>query len=257
MIDIHCHILPNLDDGSKSVAESMKMAQKAAKDGIYTIVATPHHLDGRYNNTGHEVEVAVQALNEALEDENIPVTIVPGHETRINGDMVERLERNEILPLNAASKYVFVELPSNHVPHYTNQLFFDMQVAGYTPVIVHPERNSALIQKPDQLYSLVKSGALTQVTAASATGKFGKKIQKFTKDILEANLTHFVASDAHNTTSRGFHLLEAYEHIKKTFGNEMVFQLMENTERLMEGQAVVGDQPHRITQKKFFGLLKK
>jgi protein-tyrosine phosphatase len=257
MIDIHCHILPGLDDGPEAIAYSIGMAQAAAKEGIHTIIATPHHLDGKFNNTKREILEAVQALNDELRRQNIQVTILPGQETRINGDLVERIKRDEIVPLNDTSNYVFVELPSNHVPHYTSQLFFDIQVAGYTPVIVHPERNSVFVQNPDQLYRLVKNGALTQVTAASVCGKFGKKIQKFTMDLLEANLTHFVASDAHNTSSRGFYLKDAYDQIKKTFGNGMVFNLMENTELLLDGQAVVGDQPHRVKQKKFFGLIKR
>jgi len=191
-----------------------------------------------------------------LEENHLPLTVLPGQETRINGDMVERLKKNELVPLNN-SKYVFVEFPSNHVPHYTSQLFFDMQVAGYKPVIVHPERNSMIIQDPDKLYRLVKNGALTQVTAASIVGMFGKKIQKFSLDLLEHNLTHFIASDAHNTNTRGFHMDKAYNQIKQIFGSGMVLDFMENTERLVNGQSVVGDQPVRIKQKKLFGLIKK
>ncbi|MBB6454526.1 protein-tyrosine phosphatase [Salirhabdus euzebyi] len=254
MIDIHCHILPSMDDGAASIRESITMAQAAAEEGIRTIIATPHHLDGKYNNTRTDIEKAVYQLNETLKESNIPITILPGHETRINGDLVDRIQKEEILPLNKTSKYVFVELPSSHVPHYTSQLLFDIQVAGYTPVIVHPERNSVLTQNPDLLYRFVRNGALTQVTAGSVCGKFGKKIQKFTQDMIEANLTHFVASDAHNTTTRGFYLKEAYEQIKKDFGNGMVFYFMENTESLIENEAVVGDQPHRIKKKKILGL---
>jgi protein-tyrosine phosphatase len=256
MIDIHCHILPGVDDGAEVLTKSLAMAQAALEEGIQTIIATPHHLNGQFNNTRDEIERAVQALNEALEKENLPLTILPGQETRINGDMVERLEKKELLPLND-TKYVFVELPSNHVPHYASQLLFDIQVAGYKPIIVHPERNSVLMQNPDQLYRMVKNGALTQVTASSVCGKFGKKIQKFSLDMIEANLTHFIASDAHNTTSRGFYMSDAYDEVKKHFGNGMVYQFMENAELLINNQSVVGDQPERIKQKKLFGFIKR
>ncbi|WP_102026503.1 tyrosine-protein phosphatase [Salirhabdus sp. Marseille-P4669] len=256
MIDIHCHILPGVDDGPQMIMNSIVMAQAALDEGICTIIATPHHLNGKYTNTKLDIVKNVELLNQALLEESIPLTIIPGQETRINGDLVERLQQDEILPLND-SKYVFVEFPSNHVPHYTSQLFFDIQVAGYTPVVVHPERNSTLIQDPDKLYRLVKNGALTQVTASSLIGKFGKKIQKFSTEIVEANLTHFIASDAHNTTSRGFYLRDAYDYIKREFGNGLVFQFMENAESLLDGRAVVGDQPNRIKKKKLFGFLKR
>jgi protein-tyrosine phosphatase len=256
LIDIHCHILPYIDDGASSIVDSVEMAKVAASEGIKTIIATPHHMNGRYNNTKNEILLAVENLNKKLQEDSIPVTILPGQETRIMGDIVERLSE-DVLPLNETSKYVFIELPSNHVPHFTGQLLFDIQLVGYTPIIVHPERNSLLMHSPDKLYEMVKNGALTQVTASSVCGKFGKKIQKFTMDLLETNLTHFVASDAHNTTSRGFYLKEAYDKIQKSFDNRMVFNLLENTELLLEGKAIIGDQPYRVKQKRIFGFIKR
>ncbi|MCP8617513.1 tyrosine-protein phosphatase [Salirhabdus salicampi] len=254
MIDIHCHIIPKVDDGPSSVTESLKMAKLAVEEGIHTIVATPHHLDGQYINNRDVIVPAVQSLNEALQAEQIPLKVLPGQEPRVNGDMLARLEKGELIPLNG-TKYVFVEFPHGHVPRYANQLLFDVQVAGYKPIIVHPERNSALVQSPDLLYSFVKNGALTQVTAASVCGKFGKKIQKFTLDVIDNNLTHFVASDAHNTKSRLFHMREAYDVIEKRFGNQMVYEFTENAELLIEGNVIVGDQPHRLKKKKFLGLI--
>ncbi|WP_305886524.1 CpsB/CapC family capsule biosynthesis tyrosine phosphatase, partial [Pseudomonas sp. 2995-1] len=94
------------------------------------------------------------------------------------------------------------------------------QLVGIVPIIVHPERNQELMEKPDELYELVRDGALTQVTAASVCGKFGKKIQSFSKEIIEANLTHFIASDAHNTINRNFHMKTAYEMIRQEYGEE-------------------------------------
>lgn len=256
LIDIHSHILPELDDGPKTVASSIAMAHAALKEGIHTIIATPHHLDGHFNNPGKKIEQAVERFNDLLQEENIPLKVLPGQEARINGDMVERLKREEIIPLNN-SKYVFVELPSNHVPNYISQVFFDMQVLGYKPIIVHPERNISLTENPDQLYRLVKNGALTQITAASLVGKFGKKIQRFSIDLIEHNLAHFLASDAHNTNTRVFHLERAYHYITKVFGNSIVFQFMENAEKVVQNQSVIGDQPIRIKQKKFFGIIKR
>ncbi|SDM56227.1 tyrosine-protein phosphatase [Sediminibacillus halophilus] len=253
MIDIHCHILPGIDDGAKHMEDSLEMAREAVSQGIHTIIATPHHLNGRYNNYKTDILGYVSRLNNRLQDENIPLTVLPGQETRINGEMIDHLEQEELLPLNGKS-YVFVELPSDHVPRYTKQLLFDLQVQGYNPVIVHPERNRELIKDPDQLYEFVKNGTLTQVTAASIVGKFGKPIQKFTQQLIEANLTHFISSDAHNTTNRGFCMQEAITEIQTTYGNSLIYYFMENAQLATEGEIVVGDVPEKVKKKKFLGL---
>ncbi|MEQ6376438.1 CpsB/CapC family capsule biosynthesis tyrosine phosphatase [Bacillaceae bacterium S4-13-58] len=254
MIDIHCHILPELDDGAQTLEDSLEMARAAVQEGIHTIIATPHHMNGKYINLAENVIKEVSALNLQLKENNIPLTILPGQETRINGEMINNLQRHQLLPLNQTSSYVFVELPSDHVPRYTTQLLFDIQLAGYRPIIVHPERNQQLIQNPDVLYKMVEKGTLTQVTAASVTGKFGKNIQKFTQKIIEANLTHFIASDAHNTTTRRFCLSEAYEEIRNRYGEDFLHFFMENAELILENQTVVGEPPEKIGRKKILGI---
>lgn len=254
MIDIHCHILPGVDDGAKHMTESIEMAKSAVSQGITTIIATPHHLNGSYDNYKIDIIEAVKQLNEQLQAEDIPLTILPGQETRINGDMLADLEDGHLLPLNETSGYLFVELPSNHVPRYTNQLMFDLQVQGVKPIIVHPERNKELMENPNILYELVRDGTLTQITAASVAGKFGKKIKKFSLQLIESNLTHFIASDAHNVTTRGFAMQEAHSVIKSAYGTSLLYWFMENSQLLAEGELVVGESPVRIKKKKILGL---
>ncbi|WP_309545159.1 tyrosine-protein phosphatase, partial [Halobacillus trueperi] len=140
--------------------------------------------------------------------------------------------------------------PSSSVPRYASQLFFDMQVAGYQPVIVHPERNKAIIENPDLLYSFVKRGAFAQLTAASVCGKFGKKIKKYSEQLIEANLAHLIASDAHNTTSRGFCMSEAYSEVRKNYGLDMVYMLSENAEDVIAGRVLQAEPPHHVKKKK-------
>ncbi|WP_138419849.1 tyrosine-protein phosphatase [Aquibacillus sediminis] len=255
MIDIHCHILPQVDDGAKTIEDSIAMAKEASIQGIDTIIATPHHLNGAYENVTLDIMENVRILNERLLEQEIAVTILPGQETRINGEMIDDLERGDVLPLNVTSGYLFVELPSNHVPRYTKQLLFDLQMYGVKPVIVHPERNKEIMEHPNILYEFVKNGTLTQVTAASVIGKFGKKIHKFTHQLVEANLTHFVASDAHNTTTRGFCMLEASEEIKSVFGMVKANEFIENAQYLIDGATVIGDVPQPIKKKKFLGII--
>ncbi|RDW20742.1 tyrosine-protein phosphatase [Oceanobacillus chungangensis] len=255
MIDIHSHILPGIDDGAQTEEDSLEMAREAVAQGITTIIATPHHRNGKYDNKRSSIIQDVNILNELLIREDIPLNVLPGQETRINGDMVEDINNGELLSLDD-TKYLFVEFPSAHVPRYSSQMLFDIQVAGYTPIIVHPERNQELIEHPNKLYEFVRNGALTQVTAASIVGKFGKNIKTFSQQLIEANLTHFIASDAHNTTSRGFCMQEALQEVKSEFGTDYFYMFMENGQLLIDNQNVNRFEPSSIRKKKkkFLGL---
>lgn len=254
MIDIHSHILPGVDDGAQTERDSITMANEAVKQGIHTIIATPHHKNGSFDNIRDIIITQVNVLNDLFKQEDIPLTVLAGQETRINGNMVEDLNQNELLPLND-TKYLFVEFPHSSVPRYAKQMLFDIQVAGCIPIIVHPERNQELMDRPMKLYEFVQNGALTQVTAASVTGRFGKTIQKFTHQIIAANLTHFIASDAHNTTSRGFHMAEAYKVIREMHGAEAEYLFLENSQLLVDNMNVNRVEPSMIKKRrKFLGI---
>ena len=255
MIDIHSHILPNVDDGAQTEQESIAMAKAAAKEGITKIVATPHHKNRTYDNYKSEIKYQVSVLNDLLSAHQLSLTVLPGQEVRIFGEILEDYENGEILTVNE-TKYILVEFPSDSVPQYAQKLFYDMQLQGLVPVIVHPERNRELLQHPETMYELILNGALSQVTAASLIGKFGKQIAQYSEELVDANLTHFIASDAHNTTTRPFHLKEAYEHVRKEFGVETYFQLLENSELLIDNMNVNRMEPiiPKKRRKKLFGL---
>lgn len=157
------------------------------------------------------------------------------------------------MPVNY-SKYILIEFPSSSVPHYAERLFYNMQVEGYTPVIVHPERNRELMRNHEKMFEFVRRGALTQITAGSVIGKFGKDVQTFTHQLIVANLTHLVASDAHNTTTRGFCLQEAYAEINKTYGIDTHYMFMENAHLLIDNMNLNRFEPSMIKKKKFLGL---
>ncbi|MBP1969201.1 protein-tyrosine phosphatase [Virgibacillus natechei] len=250
MIDIHCHILPGLDDGSKSLPQTLKMAEQAVEEGITHIIATPHHKNGTYINKAEDIQGVVAFVNGKLRHEQIPLTILPGQETRIYGEMVQDLKSGELLPLNATSNYIFIELPDDHVPQYITQLQFEVQIAGYQPIIVHPERNEMIRTNPDLLHQLVSNGALTQVTAASVAGKRGRKLQKFTHQLIGAQLTHFVASDAHDPKKRTYYLKDAYRVMEKQFGAGKVYQLQQNSKAIVDDLSITVDTPSRIKGRK-------
>ncbi|AMQ21849.1 tyrosine-protein phosphatase [Geobacillus sp. JS12] len=253
MIDIHSHILPGVDDGAAAMENAIAMAQAAAKEGITTIIATPHHQNGTYENPRPAVLSLAAELNDELKRRGIDLTVLPGQEVRIHGDLLDGLARGEVMTL-ADTSYMLIEFPPDHVPKYAEHLLFDAQVKGFIPIIAHPERNAEIIETLERLYQLVKRGALAQLTASSITGHFGKKIKTFSFQLIEANLAHFIASDAHNTKTRPFRLREAYEVIRKEYGTDMVYYFQENAELLVRGQAVFRDEPQRVKKKKFLGL---
>ncbi|MGG3421168.1 tyrosine-protein phosphatase [Heyndrickxia faecalis] len=253
MMDIHCHILPGIDDGAQTIYDSLDMAKQAVSQGIKQIIATPHHMNGKYENRKTEIVQKVNELNERLKEEQIDLEILPGQENRIYGEILEDYEKGEIQTL-AGTSYLFIEFPSGHVPHYAETLLYEIQVKGLMPIIVHPERNAELIQHPDRLYEMVNNGVATQITAASLTGAFGKKIKKFTEQLIEANLTHFLASDAHNVKTRAFKMDEAADEIEKKYGADMLYFFTENAELLAGGQSIYREIPQPVRQKKLFGL---
>ncbi|MCQ6274665.1 tyrosine protein phosphatase [Bacillus sp. V3B] len=254
MIDIHCHILPGIDDGAKNIEDSMLMAKEAVREGIHTIIATPHHKNNQYENEKRAILEHVSHLNKYLENEGIPLTILPGQENRIYGEIItDYLSGGKILPL-AESSYLFIEFPSGSVPRYAERLLYELQTEGLIPIIVHPERNQEINENPDLLYKFVNNGALTQVTAGSVCGYFGKNIKKFSRQLIEANLTHFIASDAHNVRNRTFKMVEAMEQIEKSYGLDMVYLFRENAELLVENKNVYKEIPEKVQRKKFLGL---
>ncbi|PAE25780.1 CpsB/CapC family capsule biosynthesis tyrosine phosphatase [Bacillus sp. 7894-2] len=252
MIDIHCHILPGVDDGAQTIEDSLDMAKEAVKEGISSIIATPHH-NHSYQNIKSEIITAVQELNNRLNEEAVPLKVLPGQEVRIYGEIIEGIKSGEILSLSE-TQYLFIEFPSNHVPRYAERLLFDIQLQGLVPIIVHPERNKQIMEQPDLLYQFVEKGALTQVTASSLCGYFGNNIKKFSLQLIEANLTHFIASDAHNVNNRTFKITEAFNLIDSKYGPDMVYLFSENAELLVENSNIMREIPERIKKRKFLGI---
>lgn len=254
-IDIHNHILWGIDDGPTQQEETVQMAKVAAHEGITHILATPHHNNGKHNNPPSLVLERVELANEMLRSENIPLIILPGSEIHLYGNLLEDVKNHQVLTLNQSGKYVLVELPCNHVPRFTDQVFFELAVHGYTPVIAHAERNSEFLKDPNRLVTLVKNGALVQVTASSILGKSNISVSRFARKLLKNNLVHFVASDAHNAKRRTFVLGKAYKWIQRHYGAQHVVMFKNNATRLMKGEEIVIPPPIPFEKRKFFFLM--
>lgn len=255
MLDLHCHILPNIDDGARSWDESFALARLAVEEGITHVLATPHHLNGKFENYKHDVIALTDRLQQKLDEEMIPLEVFPSQEVRLSGDILQGIEKDEILFVDETNKYLLIEFPTMSIPTYAEQLFFSLQQKGIIPVIVHPERNQEIIQDPNILLEFVERGALAQVTASSYVGVFGKETAELSRQLIEANLVHILASDAHNTRGRSFRMRDAFEKLEKEFGIEKKVCFLENAKNIINGDLFIPETPTTIQKKKrFFGL---
>ena len=201
MIDLHCHILPGIDDGARDIATSLAMAQMAQEDGITHIVATPHvSADGK--PTPDEIRAATQQLNELLGEQDVPVTILPGAEVPAYPDTVALVREHKLLTIADQDKYLLLEPPLAGIPTYLEQVCFELQVANIIPVIAHPERTQLAFAQLEVYKRLVERGCLMQVNADSLRGHEGRRIRKIALELVRSRLAHIIATDAHGLTAR-------------------------------------------------------
>ncbi|MFV0557796.1 MAG: tyrosine-protein phosphatase [Enterococcus sp.] len=251
MIDLHCHILPGVDDGPATLAESLEMAQQAVEQGITHILCTPHHQNGKYINEKQSVIQAVAFLQTELDQRGIPLTLFEGQEIRINGSLVTEIQQEKILFTDVTNRYLLIELPTLEIPAYTEQLFFELISSGKVPIIVHPERNAKFRANPNHLRTFLAMGALAQVTAPSYVGIFGKSIQKTAQQMVAANLVQMLASDAHGESKRKFYLQAAYQKMAQDFGQEKVNLMQQVAKDLINGDALNYPAYQKVPKKRF------
>ncbi|RLK63782.1 tyrosine protein phosphatase [Atopobacter sp. AH10] len=259
MIDVHCHLLPGIDDGAKTIDIALELAKEAVQQGVTHIVCTPHHLNRSWMNPRAQVELLVHEFQKRLQREKIDLTLFPGQEIRIAGDIPERIDRGDICFYDVSENYLLIEFPTQTVPEYTDQLFYQLQARGITPVIAHPERNYAIQKDPEILKGFVEKGVLGQLTAASLLGDLGKDVRRFSLDLIEARLVHTLGSDAHDPQKRPFVLGAAYKQLNKDFGKEAVQSFDQVARNLVNGDAMYILHPASARpmdkKKKLFGFL--
>jgi protein-tyrosine phosphatase len=254
MVDLHCHLLPGIDDGSKNMDVSLRLAREATENGVTHALLTPHHMNGRYVNHKQDVIRRTREFQEQLKVHNIPLTVFPGQEVRINGQLLDALDKDDILFADTAGKYMMLEFPDDDVPNYTSRMIFDIQQRGIMPVIVHPERNTKIMAEPDQIYQLLEKGCLSQITASSYVGAFGKKVENFSRKLIEAGQSYVFASDAHDLPGRKYEMRQAFEKLSQEFGSELTEQYQNNARRIINGANVPLNELRTIKKGKHFWL---
>jgi protein-tyrosine phosphatase len=243
MVDIHCHLVPGVDDGAESVDAALAMIEQARACGVTAILTTPH-IRGRLEDLAlheHHKEKFQLVL-----DQNPPMNLYLGGEVRATSETREVVTRKEFTA-SEQSKYILLELDFDHVPPYFSQLLFDYRLAGITPIIAHPERNMGILRNPEYALDFVRQGALLQVTTGSLLGELGETMEACAMALLELGLVSIVASDAHNVTTRpytswpgAYELLKSLEERTKEFIRPIVADTIatENPLAVCEGRPI-------------------
>jgi protein-tyrosine phosphatase len=235
-IDIHCHILPGLDEGACHIEESLNMLKIAEEDGISGIVATPHIMSGVYNNTRETIMKAVSELKKMTNG----FPLYSGSEVRICIDLVSRIMNNE-LPLINDKRYLLLELPVYAIPpiDVLENIIKSLTANNITPIVAHPERNVIILKNIKIMEQLIMYGAYSQITAMSIMNPPSSDIQKATLKMIRKGYVHVVASDAHNGKNRPPILSDAYMKIKREFDEHEARRLfIENPLKIIQGEGI-------------------
>jgi protein-tyrosine phosphatase len=236
MIDIHCHLLPNIDDGPKSWEESMEMVRIACGDGMKGAVTTPHWIQGtNWQPSPDIVRGLVDEFNVRIRDEGLDFEVYPGMEIGIIPDLPRVVANGDVLTL-AGSDFILIEIPFYNLPLGIEEVIFGLEGIGKTPVLAHPERNREYQGAPRRIMDLVSMGALVQVTASSLTGGFGDAARSCAIEFAKLGVLHFVSSDAHSKKHRTPVVSNGLAVIEKRIGKQAVDDIVSNTYQIIKGK---------------------
>lgn len=243
MIDLHCHILPGLDDGAPDLATSLEMARAFVADGVSVVVCTPHILPGLYHNTADGIRAAVTELQAVLDREGIPLRLLPGADNHIAPDCAAQLRNGQMLAI-ADTRYVLIEPPHHVVPQRMEAVFFDLQVAGYVPILTHPERLRWIDSQYDLIRRLADAGVWIQITAGSLAGSFGSRAQYWAERMLDEGYAHILATDAHDVRIRKPDLSRGWDLAARRIGKEEAHHLVSTRPKGVLDNCSSADLPH-------------
>ncbi|MEX0824934.1 MAG: CpsB/CapC family capsule biosynthesis tyrosine phosphatase [Pirellulaceae bacterium] len=219
-VDIHCHLLPGIDDGSASWEESLAMAQQMVDNGTSIAIVTPHQLGNYSHNRGDVIRHRTAQLQGWLSCNQVPLRVLPGADVRIDSDMLERLSSGDCLSLGDHRRHVLLELPHElYMP--VEPVLEQLQRLRLVGILSHPERNRGILRQPEVIEPLIEAGCLMQVTADSLVGEFGDEPRNLAEQIVAAGHCHFLATDAHGAKKRPPRMLRAYQRAVELVGDEV------------------------------------
>lgn len=252
MIDLHCHILPGLDDGAKDWDEALKMLEIAKNNGITDLVATPHIYPEFYFPEMEKIKETFKELKMKFKEINLYL----GTDLHLTPETIKYLKEGKALTINNGS-YVLIEPPEFFNEKELLEMLFKLRGEGFAPVITHPERYQIFREKKDILFKIFEQGNLLQLTSASITGYFGETVQGFSKDLVENHLIHLISSDAHSPRRRVPFLKDAYEKIEEWTGKEYVIYLQGNAKNVLHNENIKEFEVKKEKKKFLKTLLEK
>jgi len=250
MVDIHTHLLPNIDDGAREYEEALEVIKLAENTGFTDLFVTPHYIAGHFNNDKVLVDMMTKKLNEYLEDKDVHLNIYNGSEVYVCENLDKLVDENVIPTLNN-SKYILIEIPMNMKIMYLDDIIYKLTTMGLVPILAHPERYSYVQNDPNFLLELIQKNVLIQSNYGSLIGQYGKTAEKTLEKLLKNNMVHFLSTDTHG---QGY----VYENMPKILSilNKIVDKktvnllTKENGEMVIHNKDIEIIEPTRI--KKFF-----
>ena len=253
MIDTHLHILPGIDDGPETMAQSLMLARELVNEGVQVAIATPHYNDEYPRRPAHEISERVADLQRELDRNAIPLHLLAGHEALIKRGLVEDIQLGRLATLNG-SRYLLLELWNEAWLPETERVIFELRAFGVVPVLAHPERYRAIQHDTNRLYALLEQGVLTQLTAGALVGLQGNTTRKCAETLLKKGFMHCIASDAHGPGRRPPALRQGVQRAQSIVGTAQVQQLIETfPAALIHNQAISALTTHEYQQQRKAG----
>lgn len=232
LIDLHCHILPGLDDGPDLIEDSIRMAEIALREGITRVVATPHIREKIL--PPDEITYTLQTLQEELHKRDLPLKLLYGAD--VSAQLLPSLMHDYTIN---GTDYILVEFPYTHLSTLVFDRLFELYTHGLRPVITHPERNPSVIRAPDNIIELANRGIIVQITTSSLTGGFGEDVRACAIYLLKKKAVHVLATDAHSPSHRPPKFQDAISVVERLVGEEMAERLLyQNPLRIITGEVI-------------------
>lgn len=246
MIDIHTHILPNIDDGARSIEETFNLIKEAKSVGFEAIVSTSHYMEGYYETDAPEREVWVNAIYENLKAKNIDVELYLGNEIYMSENMIRLLEEGKASTINDTS-YVLFEMPLNAEPANLYDSIYEMMQYKIVPILAHPERYTFVQKEPELIYDLIKKGVLMQANYGSIEGQYGENAKIIVKKFLENNMIHMLGSDVHRQNTIYPKIPQILLELSELIGEEKLKELTTtNPQLVLHNKRIDIGEPHEI-----------
>lgn len=246
MIDFHTHIIPNIDDGSKSVEETFNLLKEAKEAGFDEVISTSHYMEKYYEASEEERKVWIESIQKVLMQKGIDIKMHLGNEIYLSNNIIDLLKEHKASTIGGTN-YVLFEMPLNEKPLNLYDMIYEMQEYKLVPILAHPERYSFVKTEPDLIYDLIEKGVLMQANYASILGGYGQRAQIIVRKLLECNMIHFLGTDVHKQEGIYPKVPDAIKEIKKIIGEDMLYKLTTlNAKNVLENKEIDIETPKQI-----------